>query len=188
MDNNGIREIVKGLKRDSCLDKLHIELANSIVLIMRVWTALGRVLWDRRRINRTFSSNHTLCGWLVDRCDHAAKEYDPGFDEISHNLSLPKYIHAMLGMNNNEDKLEVAREKILKHHFSRRECAKNIPLFARMPESVSVYAIEWIGRDDLGYSIMYDVVRGSPHLFGTGSVQHGGDAVGKKRKSDALEL
>jgi len=133
MDNNGIREIVKGLKRDSCLDKLHIELANSIVLIMRVWTALGRVLWDRRRINRTFFSNHTLCGWLVDRCDHAAEEYDPGFDEISHNLSLPKYIHAMLGMNNNEDKLEVACEKILKHHFSRRERAKNIPLFARMP-------------------------------------------------------
>lgn len=83
-------------------------------------------------------------------------------------------------MNENEDKSEVAREKILKQHFSGRS-TNSYNVFARMPASVLVYGIEWIGRDDLGYSLMNDFLRGFPELFDVRGGQQR-DAVGTKRK------
>ncbi len=49
-----------------------------------------------------------------------------------------------------------------------------------MPESALVHAMEWIGRDNLGYSVMNDFVRGFPHLFDPEDGPRA--AAGRKRK------
>jgi hypothetical protein len=73
-------------------------------------------------------------------------------------------------MNANEDKAEVARQKIMKQHFPVVVTEEvNMLVFARMPETVMPFAIEWIGRTDLGLSLMYNVARGLPTLFDTRS-------------------
>ena len=84
-----------------------------------------------------------------------------------------------MNVNLNDDKAEVAREKILKHHFA-GESAEKFTVFASMPESVLAHAIAWIGRDKLGHSLMYEFVRTFPHLLSTRIVPD--DAAGKKRK------
>ncbi len=66
-------------------------------------------------------------------------------------------------MNDNENKVEVAREKILNSHFTGE--AVDIGVFARMPEALLPHAIEWIGRDRLGFSLMYQFVAGNPLYF-----------------------
>ena len=66
-------------------------------------------------------------------------------------------------MNENENKVEVAREKILNSHFTGE--AVDIGVFARMPEALLPHAIEWIGRDRLGFSLMYQFVGGYPLDF-----------------------
>ncbi len=38
-------------------------------------------------------------------------------------------------------------------------------VFTRMPESVLPFALGWIERDKLGYSLIYNVVRDLPYLF-----------------------
>ena len=86
-------------------------------------------------------------------------------------------------MNVNKNDNKVARQKISKHHFA-GESADKFNFFASMPESVLVHAIEWIGRDELGRSFMYEFVRTFPHLFGNRIVPD--DAAGKKRKRGML--
>jgi hypothetical protein len=80
-----------------------------------------------------------------------------------------------------EDKAEVARQKILKYHFSGGK--KDIQVFARMPENHMPFAIAWIGRNKLGYSVMFDFVSSFPALF---DIRHG-PAAGRrvKRKLNA---
>ena len=63
-------------------------------------------------------------------------------------------------MNKNENKSEVARQKILKYHFA--DEGNNANLFYRMPVIMMPFAMEWIGRTSLGFALMYNVVRGDP--------------------------
>lgn len=81
-----------------------------------------------------------------------------------------------LRRNKEEDKAEVARQKILKYHFSGRK--KDIQVFARMPENHMPFAIAWIGRNNLGYSVMFDFVSSFPALF---DIRHGPAARRSRR-------
>ena len=95
-----------------------------------------------------------------------------------------------LHVNGNDNKSKVARQKILERHFAGGDVDENIgfargstdivQVVAGMPESVLVHAIEWIGRDNLGYSVMNDFVRGFPHLFDPEDGPRA--AAGRKRK------
>jgi hypothetical protein len=49
-------------------------------------------------------------------------------------------------------------------------------------ESVLVYAMKWMGRNNLGYSLMYGVVRGVPHLFDARSGPQLLDEAGRRMK------
>ena len=66
-------------------------------------------------------------------------------------------------MNYNENKVKVARKKIMKSHFAGE--AVDISVFALMPEALIPHALEWIGRDKLGFSLMYQFVAGYPLDF-----------------------
>ena len=116
----------------------------------------------------------------MGRCGSASEEYDSDFVSIPHDTIVPRYILERLSMDENKDKSEVAREKILKQHFSGRS-TNSYNVFARMPASVLVYGIEWMGRNNLGYLLMNDFVRSFPELFDVRGGQQR-DAVGTKRK------
>jgi hypothetical protein len=73
-------------------------------------------------------------------------------------------IVASLEMNKQSNRAVVAREKILTHHFAGG--TTDMSVFARMPESILPFAMEWIGRNSFGYSLMYQFVGGFPWLFG----------------------
>ena len=88
-------------------------------------------------------------------------------------------------MNQNEDKSEVARKKILKYYFS--VGGDKASAFAQMSEKVMPFALEWIGRTVSGFSLMYNVVRGNPTLFDMTHVQQHLRAS-KRRKRDSEQL
>ena len=103
---------------------------------------LSRTLCDKSSIESTYFSTHICCA--IDFGD-----FDDNVDELWHD------IQSSLGMD--------ARDKIMKHHFPGRDT--DLSAFASMPETVLPYAIEWIGRDSLGRSLMYQFVEGFPTLF-----------------------
>ena len=60
---------------------------------------------------------------------------------------------SLLWLNKNPDKTKVARQKILTHHFP--SDSTNIQVFVGMSVSTLHHAMEWIGKDNLGCSLMY---------------------------------
>lgn len=133
-----------------------------------IWNALSLALCDKSSIGRIHSSNHRL---------HKLRLYS------SRGQSDVKLL---LKMNENHDKAEVARQKILKYHFSGGNT--NMNEFSRLPESLMPHALAWIGRrvyswigsKTHGYSVMYNVIQSSPTLVGNhNSELHAGV---KKRK------
>jgi hypothetical protein len=83
---------------------------------------------------------------------------DPGLLEEWDNVS------SLLEMNKQSNKSEVARKKILR--------TVNIHTFVHMRESMLPFAIEWVGRDDLGFSLMYFVVQELPTLLDIRNFPH----------------
>jgi hypothetical protein len=135
---------------------LHENDINFDALTEEHWRVLCRALCDNSSIDSTFCSNHTLHGFRLDVFDEDA---DNWLNEIV------CHIESSLEINRRTKcKEEAAREKILKHHFVGGENT-SINVFARMPEIVLPFAIEWIGRNSLGYSLMYLFVQQFPLLF-----------------------
>jgi hypothetical protein len=114
----------------------------------RSWAALSHALCNESSIENTYSSNHTL---------HTLEKFDDVRAEIPDNLST------LLRLNKNQDKSSVRRQKILIHLCG--VLVKGIPKINGMSRSTLPSALEWIGRDALGFSVMYKVVRGIPTLL-----------------------
>ena len=76
---------------------------------------------------------------------------------------IPEEVDTLLQMNCNENKSDVARQKIIFHHFSGADASYEV--FISMNTKLLPQAIRWIGRDELGFSLMYQSVRGVPFLF-----------------------
>ena len=53
--------------------------------------------------------------------------------------------------------------KILKYHFSGGN--RDLHEFARIPMTSMPFAVEWIGRNKLGFSLMYALVQSNPSVF-----------------------
>lgn len=66
-------------------------------------------------------------------------------------------------LNENDDKHEVARQKIIQCHFRGGE--KNIETFVGMSEVVVPHALAWVGRNTTGFSLMYTAIRSLHTLF-----------------------
>jgi len=142
-DDEGARAILMALAGNSCLKSLQLDFNYAITDM--IWKDIAYMLCDKTSIGSVHSSNHTL-----------QELYIP-------HLTFPEEVVSLLTMNRNEDKSEVARQKILNHHFLAR--GNNANVFSRMPETMMPFSMEWIGRNRLGYSLMYNVVRDNPTLF-----------------------
>ena len=114
----------------------------------RFYDVLSNVLWDKSSIDNTFNSNHTLCKLVL---------------YLSEGIHPSNAIEQLVEMNQNENKSEVAHQKILQHHFL--EGNANMHAFARLPETSMPVALEWIGRNRDGRTLMYNFAQEFPTLF-----------------------
>ena len=160
---------LKELSLDECYDGDDFDDDDDNELItMRGWAAFSTLLCNKSSIMDTYNSNHTLqC--LSDGGYHHT-------DDLTSNLQL----------NGNEDKAEVARQKILQTHFSTLD---NLQEFLDMELDLMPTAIEWIGRDLAigwegtqvsGLSTMFNLMRRVPDLFDY-NAQKQTDAAKRKR-------
>ncbi len=118
----------------------------------RIWVAFSRVLCDCSCVQSTYLSNHTLHTLTI--CE-GLFWFTP--------MVVPENLVRLLQMNTNEDKVILAREKIIAYHFSGSNV--DIEAFAAIARPILPRAMEWIGRDLVGFSLMYHITRGIPALF-----------------------
>jgi hypothetical protein len=114
----------------------------------RIWDAITDILCDYSSILSTYHSNHTLQTSRI-------------YSYRSHRfIQAPFNIARVLALNaTHEDKVVLARHKIIANHFS--DSKINTHAFALMTVPVLPQALEWIGRDSLGFSLMYQVLQGT---------------------------
>jgi len=135
------------------------------------WEAIRILLCNRNSIIHTYNSNHTLQELVHD-----------SYFQVE--MNLPDDLTSYLAMNQNKDKQEVARQKVLQTH------ASNIQELLDMELEVMPTAIAWIGRplpigwegkQVSGLSLLYNEMRRLPDLFDSSGQKRPG---GAKRKRD----
>ena len=109
----------------------------------------------------TYNSNHTL--------------HELGDEDYYDAMNFPDDLVLLLELNENKDKTEVARQKILQTHFSTEDNdTSNIQELLDMELEVIPTAIAWIGRSShngwrgmnvSGLSLLYNLIRRVPDLF-----------------------
>lgn len=130
----------------------HLTLHNDELTEESCWNALAGTLCDASSIDNIFSSNHTFF--------NIGQFYEP----INHLVEdAPDNARSLLRLNEMESRKSAARTKILNYHFSGGN--KNVHEFSRMPMTSMPFAVEWIGRNKLGFSLMYYLVRSDPSVF-----------------------
>ena len=155
MNDARARAIVSALSGNSCLRELCL-LKNERITD-NIWDDILNMLCDRTSVGSImYSSNHTLQSILID-------------------LPIPAAVASLLAMNHNEDRSGAIRGKLLKYHFSDRgDGNKCTNIFAQMSESMMPIALEWIGRNRFGFSLMYEFVQMGPAIF---DITHGQQIV-----------
>lgn len=84
----------------------------------------------------------------------------------SHNM-IPKDLLSLLDISNNMNKAEVIRRKIIVYFFSDTDNGS----FAHMSSTTILpNVIKWIGRDILGYNLMFNFVQAFPTWFDIGAL------------------
>ena len=130
----------------------------------RGWDALANVLCNKSSIESIYASNHTLCGvgyWSSD------------------SSNRPTNLLSLLALNEDKNKSEVARQKIIQYHFTNDG---KIEDFVDMDGNVMPHAISWIGRDMALHSLLYNVFREMPTLFDSDAKAKAATAGINKRK------
>jgi hypothetical protein len=129
------------------------------------WRAITRLVNDTSDINATRYSNHTLCDLgCLDNDDDSFRNVRFYFnDEFKEAFDTTK---RLLEMNKEEDKNKVARRKVIQHHFANGtfDLAANRALIGDR-NKILPQTMHWFGRDKLGGSVLFDLVRKSIGLF-----------------------
>lgn len=126
----------------------------SCLMIARLQTRFGllyptlSVIKQQSNVFTIYYSNHTL---------HNIENIDTS------NTVYHLVIESLLCLNKNQDKTAVIRQKILTHYFL--SDINSIEVFVGMFMSFMSHAIEWIGKETNGFTLMYNVTRGIPSLF-----------------------
>jgi len=181
----GAAEIVSALAINSQLKELKMN--KNDALREKDWSDLSHILCDKTNIESTYYlSNHTLRTFSIEgRLREDAADYwnMDHYGCLIVDKDICNDIEGSLKMNKCSSEAEVARLKILKHHFPRGGI--DIHLFARMSESTLPYAIAWIGRkidtfmNNIELTVMFNFVQSFPEQFDTRS---GSNVVAKKMK------
>jgi hypothetical protein len=133
----------------------------------RSWDALHRTICNTSSIEATLESNHAL-------------HYVSGGSLSDHNII------SSLRLNENQDKKEVARQKIIHNHFLKDD-GVDVTKFVTMEMNVLPRAMAWIGRgraDDDGHTLMFALLQSMPCLFDTESMK----AMQNSSKASSLQV
>lgn len=135
------------------------------------WAALANALCNTSSIEAICSSNHVLCG------DLSQFYYDYwNFSDFYYEQSL---LVELLELNEGRCKIEVSRRKVIQYYFL--EGSANLNDFIGMELAMLPRAMAWSGRNNVGHSLLYKVLRGVPSLF---DFRHEGAAPRSKRKRE----
>jgi len=160
-----------------CLDGTYdedTEEYNSLIT-EKGWEAVSTLLCNKTSIIDTYNSNHTLQGLSEDEHDH---------------MNLPNDLLSFLELNENKDKAEVARQKILQTHFSISDDTSKLQGLLDTELEMMPTAISWIGRpltmgwrgtNVSGLSLMFNLLRKMPDLFNPSAQKKSGTATKRKR-------
>ena len=118
------------------------------------WDALLNLLCNTSSIDATWSSNHTLC----NLGDFSIGETD---NDSEYEVKMPQNVHALLEMNKHKDKKQVARMKVIENHFAGDF---DVNALACNEKKLLPRAISWLGKDSLGCSAVYYMVRAMPEI------------------------
>jgi len=166
MNDEGLMVLLNALANDTTLKTLVAHPNSSISDIG--WKALADLLCDKTSLNSICMSNHTLRQVYASLGFYSTD--DPPKD---HLVSLLK-------LNENDDKQEVVRHKLIRYYFSNDDGGiVKVEEFVVMELEVLPRAIAWIGRDDTGHSLLYKLFQTMPTLFDT---DRKAKATGTKRK------
>ena len=153
-NNDAVVFFAAALATNKCLSSLILD---GREITDRIWGAFSNILCDNSSVQSTYLSNHTL---------HTLETTGYYAGDNWTQVQVPDNIARVVELNEtNQDKVVLARQKIISNHFSASRI--NTQAFAVMSVPVLPHAIEWIGRDLLGFSLLYQVSRSVlvPKLF-----------------------
>jgi len=163
-NNNRITEDVKRTLIESLVSNTSMsKLMVGGLLEPRNRDALSDVLCNKTSVKSIYYSNHT-------------------FNSVDLDMRILGDLASYLQMNTNENKAEVARQKILEYHFTGGE--KNVQEFVDMDLGLMPYALAWIGRDCTGHTLFYRLSMSMPALFDSNAKAK--NALKLKRKREIL--
>ena len=125
------------------------------------WGAILNLLCNTSSIDATWSSNHTLCDLGKISVQKSDQDSDDSDIDEDHGVKMPVKVHALLEMNKQDDKKQVARMKVIEHHFSGDFDAS---VLAGDGQKLLPRTISYFGRDSLGYPAVYNIIRTMPDL------------------------
>jgi hypothetical protein len=132
----------KALAHNSSLETLDLFREDEFMMdSLKWWDVFCEAICNNSSIADICSSNHTL-------------------HKISHGKES---LFDLWAINRMENKSDVVRVKILKYFMY--DDAKVGPTFADFSMTMMPAVIGWIGRDGLGYSVMYELLRCTPSLL-----------------------
>ena len=134
----------------------YLDLSGNNGITQRGWNALANILCNKSNAETLYTSSHTLRGlWSTLHGLWSSPDDDT---------------NVYLKLNENDDKVEVARQKILRYHFKNGE--DNIDELVDMEMNVLPQVMSWMGRDYYsGQSLLYSFIRSMPTLFDSESMQ-----------------
>ena len=148
------------LRINRTLRKFRLDEIISSTITENAWREMSNTICNPSSIEMVLSSNHTLVDLSADRDD------------------VPSGLECLLRLNALPSKREVVRQKIIKYHMFPRGCfgdddetspetpsVVNVDAFVEMELNVLPTAISWIGRDDIGLSVLYRLCQSLPELF-----------------------
>ena len=126
----------------------------------RIWDLILNLLCDTSSIDATWLSNHIICD-LGEFDIESDQDSDDRYFMDTDVLKMPDQVLELLNMNLDEDKTRVARTKVIKHHFSEDF---DVNALIGSDQKLLPRKISWLGRDSLGLSIVYKIIRTLPDL------------------------
>jgi len=182
LNDDTVVEFASALVQNNTLKSLYLyhgdDSEDEQLIFERGWEAVSTLLCNKSSIMDTYNSNHTL--------------QELGCDEYQYEeMNLPDDLVSYLALNENEDKVEVARQKILQTHFSSEDDATSkMQELLDMELEVMPTAIAWIGRPTpvdwkgnnvSGLSAMYNLTRRLPDVFDSSA--HKKSSTAKRKRS-----
>ena len=164
MNDAVLVNFARALEHNTNLQRLETSLCDNQIVTERGWDAVEGVLCNQSSIEAIYSSNHTLQHMFSEPTD------------------LPDQIAYYLKLNENKNKAEVVRQKLIHYYFI--DGSQHMNVFMNMGEEPKLHAMGWMCRNSDGLSIMYQFAKSAAFLFEIDSTNVGSGEASGKRKRD----